>query len=85
MNNHVWFYYESFPLNKRVTFRVLLEHYRTGGDPKQISGYLLMFMKNNGVILDVEASHKINLSNLMVTSSMPPATLSKAAWITSSS
>lgn len=55
-------YYESFPLNKRVTFRVLLEHYRTGGDPKQISGYLLMFMKNNGVILDVEASHKINLS-----------------------
>jgi hypothetical protein len=55
-------YYESFPLNRSVTFRVLLEHYRTGGDPKKISGYLLMFMKNNGVSFEAEASHNIDLS-----------------------
>jgi hypothetical protein len=55
-------YYEFFPLNRSVTFRVLLEHYRTGGDPKKISGYLLMFIKNNGVRFEAEASHNIDLS-----------------------
>lgn len=55
-------YYESFPLNRSVTFRVLLENYRTGGDPKKISGYLLMFMKNDGVSLNAEAPHNIDLS-----------------------
>jgi len=55
-------YYESFPINRSVTFRVLLEHYRTGGDPKKISGYLLMFMKNNGVRFEAEAPHNIDLS-----------------------
>jgi hypothetical protein len=55
-------YYEFFPLNRRVTFRALLEHYRTGGDPKPVSGYLLMFMKDNGVSFNLEAPRNIALS-----------------------
>ena len=55
-------YYESFPLNRRITFRVLVEHYSTGGDPKRISGYLLMFIKNNGVTFEVEAPQNIDPS-----------------------
>jgi hypothetical protein len=55
-------YYESFPLNKEVTFRVLLEHYRTSGDPKAISGYLLMFMRNDALSFEVEESSNIDLS-----------------------
>jgi hypothetical protein len=55
-------YYESFPLNRTMTFRVLLEHYRTGGDPKNISGYLLMFLKNDALSLEVEAPHNLDLS-----------------------
>ena len=55
-------YYEAFPLNRTMTFRVLLEHYRTGGDPKNISGYLLMFMKNDALSFEVEAPDNLDLS-----------------------
>lgn len=54
-------YYESFPLNKRVTFRALLEHYRIG-DAKHISGYLLMFMKNDAISFHLEAPRHIEFS-----------------------
>jgi len=55
-------YYDSFPLNRRVRFRALLEHYRTGGDSKRVSGYLLMFMKNP-MSFDLEAHRDIDLSS----------------------
>jgi hypothetical protein len=54
-------YYDKFPLNMRVTYRVLLEHYRTGGDRRRISGYLLMFVNNKGIQFDVESQPSIDL------------------------
>jgi hypothetical protein len=56
-------YYESFPLNRQVTFRTLLEHYRTSGDPKRVSGYLLTFMKNT-MDFNLQAPGAIDLSRL---------------------
>jgi hypothetical protein len=57
-------YYDSFPLNRRVTFRALLEHYRTSGDPKGISDYMLVFMNNKGIDFYVETPRTIDLSKL---------------------
>jgi Domain of unknown function (DUF6438) len=54
-------YYESFPRNKEVTFRALLEHYSSSGGTRRL-GYLLMLMKNNGVDFYVKAPDDINIS-----------------------
>jgi hypothetical protein len=54
-------YYDSFPLNRRLKFRALLEHYQTSGDSRRISGYLLMFLKNS-MSFDLQAPNTIDLS-----------------------
>lgn len=51
----------KFPLNTRVTYRVLLQHYHTGGDRRRISGYVLMFVNNKGISFDVESHPSIDL------------------------
>jgi Domain of unknown function (DUF6438) len=55
-------YYESFPLNKKVTFRTLLESYREGIGSKRVAGYLLMFINNKGIEFNLEAPRNIDLS-----------------------
>jgi hypothetical protein len=54
-------YYDKFPLNTRVTYRVLLQHYHTGGDRRRISGYVLIFVNNKGISFDVESHPSIDL------------------------
>ena len=54
-------YYDSFPMNRPVTYRALLEHFHTEGDRKKISGYLLMFMKNKAIQFDIDATRNIDL------------------------
>jgi len=55
-------YYESFPLNRKVTFRALLESYRKGVGSRRIAGYLLMFINNKGVEFNLEVPRNIDLS-----------------------
>jgi hypothetical protein len=54
-------YYDKFPLNTRVTYRALLEHYHAGGDRRRISGYVLMFINNKAIRFDVESQPSIDL------------------------
>ena len=54
-------YYDSFPLNKRITFRALLENYRESIGSKRIAGYLLMFINNKGIEFNVQAPRNMDL------------------------
>jgi hypothetical protein len=54
-------YYDKFPLNMRVTYRALLQHYHTGGDRRRISGYLLTFINNKGIQFGMESQSSIGL------------------------
>lgn len=54
-------YYDKFPLNMQVTYRVLLESYRRSSDTKRIAGYYLWFINNKGVNFDVKLQRAIDL------------------------
>ena len=55
-------YYEDFPLNKRITYRALVEHYSHSTEQNAaIAGYILMFMKNGGIEFELKPPPQINL------------------------
>ena len=55
-------YYDDFPLNKRVTYRALVEHYNHSTEQNApVAGYILMFMKNSGIEFELKPAPHIDL------------------------